>query len=74
VNKGAAAERPWVVAYSLKMVHGVWAADDARGLAKHEFSVRIRTTPIRLRAPTREARDVWITTLARCCRLLPGRR
>ena len=65
---------PWLSAYTLKMVHGIWEANDPAGRKNFEFVVRIRGREVRMRAENEQAKQAWVTAIARICRLLPSPR
>ena len=71
--QGERADEPWLTVYSLKMIQAVWESEDQEGRTNYQFAVLVRNQEWFLRAPSAEAKSAWISALARCCRLLPGR-
>jgi len=66
--QGDRAERPYLSAYSLKMLHGAAEAPTETLREKGQFSVRVRETDVQLRALDPHQMNQWITAVNRACK------
>jgi len=66
--QGDRAERPYLTAYSLKMLRGAAEAPTEALRAKGQFSVRVRDTDVQLRALDPHQMNQWITAVNRACK------